>query len=119
MIDEKTDKVRWNKKDKNGKTQGYFPFNNLPTTLNDCIAMRKAGWKYGFKDYGPDDMYIQENDPTFNQWRKIKANISKRCMDNPEIGHIILSCFAGHGMIKDGKQIVLTNEFDKGFYKSI
>ena len=32
-----------------------------------------------------------------------------------------MSCFAGHGMLYEGKQVLLTNEFDpkKGFYKKI
>ena len=117
MVDKETDEVKWNKEDKYGNMQGYYPFNNLPTTLDDCKAMRKAGLTYGFTDFGPDNMYKQEDNPTFNAWRKVKTNISKRCTQDPERGYIVLSCFAGHGMLKEGKQVVLTNEFEKGFYK--
>ena len=42
-------------------------------------------------------------------------------MKNPDRGYIVLSCFAGHGMLYEGKQVLLTNEYDskKGFYKRI
>ena len=119
MVDKATDQVKWNKRDEDGNLQGFFPFNNLPTTLDDCKAIRQAGAAYKFNDFGPDNMYIQEDNPTCNQWKKIKTNISTRCTNNPDQGYIILSCFAGRGLLKEGKQIVLTNEFDKGFYKYI
>ena len=83
--------------------QGYYPFNNLPTTVDDCKALRRAGAAYKFDDFGPDNSYLMENNPTVNQWRKVKTNISNRCTQNPEKGYIILSCFAGHGMLKEGK----------------
>ena len=95
---------------------------NLPATKNDCIAIRKAGRKYGFTDAGLGaDMYIMEDQPTFNQFRLAKAEIQQRCKRNPDQGYIILSCFAGHGMLYEGKQVLLTNEFNpkKGFYNVI
>ena len=41
--------------------------------------------------------------------------------DNPLETIFILCLFAGHGMIQDGRQILLVNEFDQGksFYKTI
>ena len=37
----------------------------------------------------------------------------------PEETVLALSCFASHGMIQDGRQVILLNEFfsSKGFYK--
>ena len=38
---------------------------------------------------------------------------------NPQDIVLALTCFASHGMILDGRQVILINEFDKrkGFYK--
>ena len=37
----------------------------------------------------------------------------------PPVNYLVIFLFAGHGMIKDGSQVLLYNEFDEktGFYK--
>jgi hypothetical protein len=80
--------------------------------------MLKAGVPYNITDTGPDGMYILKNS-TFNQWRAVKIHISKRVTSNPDKGFLILSLFAGHGILKEGRQIVLTNEINKDFYRHI
>ena len=92
---------------------------DLPATKGDCEAIRLSGKKYGITDAGPDDMYIMEEAPTRNQYQQAIRHIVRRLQDNPEKGHLILSCFAGHGIQYFGQQALLTNEFDERtwFYK--
>ena len=45
----------WNT-DEDGNLQGFY--HNLPATLDDCKAIRKAGAAYKFNDFGPDNMYM-------------------------------------------------------------
>ena len=117
QVNPETFEVKWNKDKETGELKGGI-YDNLRTVTEDCKAIRKAGAQYNFKDEGLNGMYRMLN-PTFKQWVNVKLDINRRCKENPETGHIILSCFAGHGMLKNGKQILLTNEFDsnRGFYK--
>ena len=47
------------------------------------------------------------------------TSLAKHLKKNPKDTILILRCFACHGMIQDGRQIILTNEFEKSrqFYK--
>ena len=38
---------------------------------------------------------------------------------NPDKLHLLMHCYAGHGMCKDGRQVILINQFDNShkFYK--
>ena len=92
---------------------------NLPATTRDCRSIRRSGNKYGITDAGPDNIYIMENAPTLQKYQKAIRHITKRLQDNPETGHLILACFAGHGVQYNGQQALLTNEFDDrtSFYK--
>ena len=48
------------------------------------------------------------------------VKLNKLYKENPLETILTLICYATHGMILDGRQIVLVNEFskDKGFYKT-
>ena len=80
-----------------GEVEGQF-MPDLPATKGDCEAIRLSGKKYGITDAGPGDMYIMEDAPTRNQYQQAIRHIVRRLQDNPEKGHLILSCFAGHGI---------------------
>ena len=45
--------------------------------------------------------------------------IKELCRKNPDENYVVIHLYAGHGMIMQGRQVVLMNEFNKssGFYK--
>ena len=59
--------------------------------------------------------------PTIKQYFKKVADNSKLLKINPNKTIMILNCFACHGMMIDGRQVILINEYlkAKGFYKSV
>ena len=50
---------------------------------------------------------------------KLKSMLEEGKSQTPPINYLVMFLFAGHGMIKEGAQVLLYNEFDKksGFYK--
>ena len=49
----------------------------------------------------------------------LSVDLHRLFKSQPEEIILALSCFASHGMIFSGRQVILVNEFDskKGFYK--
>ena len=47
------------------------------------------------------------------------TNLNRLLKNNPHETILALFCFASHGMIQDGRQVILVNEHNKlkGFYK--
>ena len=83
-------------------------YDNLATVTHDCVAIRKALAKYNIKNEGPDlakdditkeepDYLYRMVDSTWSRWRNVKTHISKSCTAQPDKGHFVFSCFAGHG----------------------
>ena len=58
-------------------------------------------------------------EPTMNECLDLIHKLNHLFKKFPQETVLALSCFAGHGMIKDSRQVILVNEFDssKGFYK--
>ena len=75
--------------------------------------------RYNIVDTGPDGIYNMENDPTQKEVRETNASIRKRLRAEPEMNFLIIQILAGHGMIDQGREILLLNEFDEDckFYK--
>ena len=59
------------------------------------------------------------NEPKFNDVIKTVSNLKMRLKNNPDKKFVIFYILAGHGMVKEGRVIVLINEFYKSatFYK--
>ena len=60
-------------------------------------------------------------DPSFNECIAMFTDLGRLFKNYPNETVLSLSCFASHGMIQDGRQIILLNQFDKskGFYKKL
>ena len=58
-------------------------------------------------------------DPSFNECIAMFTDLGRLFKNYPNETVLSLSCFASHGMIQDGRQVILLNQFDKskGFYK--
>ena len=51
--------------------------------------------------------------------KKLKEMIKEGQESKPPVNYLVIFLFAGHGMIKEGAQVLLYNEFDEntGYYK--
>ena len=58
-------------------------------------------------------------EPSMRQLLGLFTDLNKLFKSMPQETVLAFSCFASHGMILDGRQIILVNEFvsEKGFYK--
>ena len=71
-----------------------------------------------------EELILQERcDVTLNQvnsvFRAIKRKLVEGNNANPKEKYLVILLFAGHGILKDGQQTLVLNEFDSGsgFYK--
>ena len=64
-------------------------------------------------------MYIMENDPNIEQCDDTINDIKKRLCENPDQNFFIIYVLKGRGMMSNGQQVVLLNEYCKttNFYK--
>ena len=111
------DKVFSQSKDK--KTKQPLPdvtqaMDDIPAVINDFGKARELFEKYGadpnFK--GPDDVSYELVDPTWKQTKTIQNSVHKYLRLNPDLMIALIWFFAGHGVIADGKQCILINDFD-------
>ena len=60
-----------------------------------------------------------DNTPSYKKVFNTRTRISKRLKAHPDQTFLLLYGLAGHGMQVHGRQVLLTNTFDKktGFYK--
>ena len=58
-------------------------------------------------------------EPVMRDCLVLNADLHRLFKSLPEETILALSCFASHGMIQDGRQVILLNEFysPKGFYR--
>ena len=56
-----------------------------------------------------------------SEWEKLRQIIKRGGEHEPPKKYLLVCLWAGHGMVKSGKQVLLTNELDKRskFYKMI
>ena len=71
----------------------------------------------------PEDIYDFSNDPTDKDIDKCLSKISVRIRDGkkkqPVENFLVICLFAGHGVLKEGMQTMLYNQYNPktGFYK--
>ena len=51
-------------------------------------------------------------EPKTKDLTKMLIELKRLIKKNPRETVLVLSCYASHGMIKEGRQIILVNEFD-------
>ena len=100
-------------------------FDNLPPVIEDEKEAIKGANFLGIKNFGPEDMFIlnkdltdKEKSITQNQAIKLLRQLCRMMKEQSDTKHFGLFMYAGHGMIKNGTQYILLNQFDKkhGFY---
>ena len=84
--------------------------------------MRTVLEMYDIKDKGPIDnknLYVLNENATLKKIIEVMTSIRMRMKENPDKNFLVIYVLAGHGMICDGKQVVLLNEYSSfsGFYK--
>ena len=76
---------------------------------------------YGIKD--EKDVYLLDEDPTLEEAHSVMRTIAKRIKDGkketPARNFVIICLFAGHGILMDGFQVLLVNEYNSAtmYYK--
>ena len=96
-------------------------YNDIPNSRKDCNQLKKCLQKY---EIMYEDIYDLSNDPSPDECDKVLNMISKKIREGknksvPVENYLIICLFAGHGVLKDGMQTMLYNQYDKktGFYK--
>ena len=80
----------------------------------DCNMMRLALMKYDFTDCGPGDIYILDEDPTFDDKTEVIDSIKKRLSQYPNKKFQIVYVVVGHGMQdSQRRQVIPLNEFNE------
>ena len=53
------------------------------------------------------------------EWSKLLVHLDKTFRMNPDKLILLMHCYAGHGLSKDGRQVLLINKYDREnkFYK--
>ena len=105
------------RRDEKGKIVQFM--DNLPQCREDCSTLRFVMKRYQITDTGPDHKYNMDNNPTKSEYRDAMKDISKRARDHPDENFLVFYIIAGHGMVFNGKTILILNEFDpsESFYK--
>ena len=76
--------------------------------------------KYGIKD--DDQIYDLSDDPSDKELEAMFKNVLQKLIQGNQVSrtnYLLIFFFAGHGVLFEGSQAILLNEFDKrsGFYK--
>ena len=90
-------------------------YSDLPGILRDHRYFEKLVTRFGFT---PEE-FLSLMEPKTKDCNNVIKELNRLCKSNPHETVFALFCFACHGMIQDGRQIILINEHskDKSFYK--
>ena len=103
---------------KKGFTEEYRQmYDNLDAIKNDRDVFEMLATQHCFER--AEMRTIME--PVMKDCLALNADLHRLFKSMPEETVLALSCFASHGMIFEGRQVILLNEFDsrRGFYKFI
>ena len=100
---------------KNSDSRYKQKYDDLPGVLHDKRQFQKLAKRFGFNF----DEFIVLMEPKVKDCNTMAIGTQKLCKQNPYETVLALFCYASHGMIQDGRQVILVNEFNqfKGFYK--
>ena len=90
-------------------------YSNLPAIEDDFKNFKKLLINF---EFSPNEIEIFVR-KKFSELGGMFMRLTKLLRDNPHQTVLIFSCYSSHGMIQDGRQVILVNEFDsnKGFYR--
>ena len=88
-------------------------FKNLPNAKTDCDTMKQVLDYYKIDDKG-DKVYDLSNDPSLEEFEKVYTEIGKLLAKGKQkqINYLTIFLFAGHGILNDGMQCLVLNEYD-------
>ena len=90
------------------KTSGKPFYAKLDAITKDCKNFLKITKRFEFRRV--DTKVMME--PKIKNFTKLLPELSRLMKSNPHETVFIFSCYASHGMIMDGRQFILVNEFD-------
>ena len=64
-----------------------------------------------FKFTEQENIISLEEDPNFARVLEAVAKVKKQIRNNPDLHYVIFAVLAGHGMVDQGSQVVLLNEY--------
>ena len=97
-------------------------FENLPDCIKDVEIMEEVLQHYQISEEDTTYKLIDE-DATISEFDRVYNEISEELhianVQVPQHDIVVISVFAGHGILKLGTQTLVTNEYDKeeGFYE--
>ena len=104
---------------KTGKFEQYFKV-DLPEAKTDCETLRKVLDYYKI-DEEQDEVFDLTNNPTEEEFYDVYYKIGKLLSEGKQqkINYLTIFLFAGHGILKNGMQNLVLNEYDDDtkFYK--
>ena len=78
--------------------------------------------KYGFDlkppkskdEYDPDQtLFMLKGQPTVEEFRKEWKKLQRMVKEQKDTKFLVMFLFAGHGFIFQGRQVLVTNEYDE------
>ena len=92
-------------------------YGNLTTCAEDCLNWQETLLKFGTNT---EDIEFLLN-PKMKEWTSLYSKLIRFFKQNPEKLILVMHCYAGHGMSKEGRQVLLINEYSgqNKFYKSV
>ena len=106
--------------DKSGNWVQKAP--DIPQAKQDCDDLRACFEKYNIRD--EDQVLDLSCNPTLKEVNKAFSVIFQKLKAgkkaSKKVNYLVIVFIAGHGVLKDGGQIILLNEFDRlnGYYKT-
>ena len=90
-------------------------YSDLSAVSNDKHQFGKLTGRFGFDH----DQCLVLLEPKILECSSMITELNRLLKNNPHETIFALFCYASHGMIQDGRQVILVNEFNqtKGFYK--
>ena len=74
-------------------------YSNLPACIHDCLNWQETLFKFGAR---PQDIMFLHN-PSFKEWTERIIELNKIFKRTPNKFSLLMHCYAGHGMCKDGR----------------
>ena len=90
-------------------------YSDLPAVKNDRFTFEKLVNRHGFKTNQIKTLM----EPSMKECITMVQELNQLFKSQPHETILAFSCYASHGMIMSGRQVILVNEFsaDTGFYK--
>ena len=84
----------------------YKPlYSNLPACIHDCLNWQETLLKFGTKI---KDITFLHN-PSYKEWVNAITQLNRTFKNTPNKLSLLMHCYAGHGMCKEGRQVLLIN----------